>query len=631
MTAGVLMVSLIILASMDLWNQFTEYSKTMWYKDYRDAVLAGDDFWQMAYRTENLELKIEGQESRMHKVRQNLNNLLPRMKIDMENLRGNLHDFKHTRAARISMHDLLINDTEIYRITCGNDAAAPLLRVGLNDFRTDERDSCDVFTDWNVAPDMPTKNTGKSKIRYNPERILPNAFFEKVPLDEGAFALRPLSTGGNYLQVIPPENALSYDRGPWKVVVGGSVVGQQERFRITDEGYIYSPAVGGYLQCSGNQQVRAEPSLSKYSASRFVLQKIGEKDVRYAEEVVSLSEQILSIQQAYTLEHQVSIQAQNAAIKSVTSSDNPAPVRICVGIPMTSKGTEMSSVRDSPLWSNLFDSFMKSVDWRSNKYVYRFYLGFDKADPIYDTGDAWNEIRDIFFNRAKYRLEEALLEASQVDLVLKEQLQIKIMHFGHLEGAPTQVVSQLMIAGYVDKFDYFYQVNDDTLIETANWATSMVGALAGNPSIPNFGVTGPLDTNNDKIFTHSFVHRTHIDVFGYLFPASFKNWWSDDWISTVYGSEHTFRLPNVQIKHNVIAQKINGATQRYEVDHGAQLRLDSELRRGFTQIDAWLSKNNYPRLPLPEVCGYLPATRFLYKLMKHENYNDHHKQIVDEL
>jgi hypothetical protein len=54
-------------------------------------------------------------------------------------------------------------------------------------------------------------------------------------------------------------------------------------------------------------------------------------------------------------------------------------------------------------------------------------------------------------------------------------------------------------------------------------------------------------------------------VFGHLFPPYFKNWWSDDWISTVYGAEHTFLLPDVQIKHNVGAQKTKGTT-RYEVD-----------------------------------------------------------------
>ena len=78
-------------------------------------------------------------------------------------------------------------------------------------------------------------------------------------------------------------------------------------------------------------------------------------------------------------------------------------------------------------------------------------------------------------------------------------------------------------------------------------------------------------------------------MFGHLFPPSFKNWWSDDWISTVYGLEHTFRLAHfvivhvvvymseliplvvvyrvldVDIKHNVGAQKTKGET-RYEVD-----------------------------------------------------------------
>ena len=58
-------------------------------------------------------------------------------------------------------------------------------------------------------------------------------------------------------------------------------------------------------------------------------------------------------------------------------------------------------------------------------------------------------------------------------------------------------------------------------------------------------------------------------MFGHLFPPSFKNWWSDDWITTVYGSEHTFRVPDIQIKHNVAAQKEHGFT-RYEVDKGTR-------------------------------------------------------------
>ena len=75
---------------------------------------------------------------------------------------------------------------------------------------------------------------------------------------------------------------------------------------------------------------------------------------------------------------------------------------------------------------------------------------------------------------------------------------------------PVLLVSSFFLS-QITTFPLF-QINDDTIIETPNWATKLVETLASNPSIPNFGVTGPSDSNNDKIFTHSFVHRTHIEV-----------------------------------------------------------------------------------------------------------------------
>ena len=99
-------------------------------------------------------------------------------------------------------------------------------------------------------------------------------------------------------------------------------------------------------------------------------------------------------------------------------------------------------------------------------------------------------------------------------------------------------------------------------------------------------------------------------MFGHYFPSYFKNWWSDDWISTVYGSEHTFRNAEVVIQHNVESQKTNGPT-RYEVDHSAQLHLDEELLKGHALVDAWLKKNELPRLPLHDICGYAPLVRYI--------------------
>jgi hypothetical protein len=78
--------------------------------------------------------------------------------------------------------------------------------------------------------------------------------------------------------------------------------------------------------------------------------------------------------------------------------------------------------------------------------------------------------------------------------------------------------------------DYFYQLNDDIKLLTKGWTEIFVNKLKSNPLLENFGMVGPLDTNNPRIFTQAFCHRTHYLIFGYFYPFVFKNWYSDDWV-----------------------------------------------------------------------------------------------------
>jgi hypothetical protein len=197
---------------------------------------------------------------------------------------------------------------------------------------------------------------------------------------------------------------------------------------------------------------------SQYNSKALIMEKVPRELVRSSYTLLDLSHKIIEIQSDYAQQFQRTSQEQKSSALDVTGMDNPNPVRICLGVPITSKGTEMKDVTDSPFWTNLFDSFMKSVDWRSNRYVFRFYLGFDKADALYDTGDAWSEMREEFRHRATYRMLEQLMDEAAINAVLSDQLSLKLMHFDHLEGAPSQVVSQLMLSAYTDNFDYFYQV-----------------------------------------------------------------------------------------------------------------------------------------------------------------------------
>jgi len=560
------------------------------------GLQSSNEFWKIGYRLENAEIKLENQRNYHAAVRDGLRSLsLP--------LRGQSNDFTGRRRARHMLEELEHNINNTVEIKC--EANNERLRVGSSDYRTDARDSCLIYT-------------GSSSTTQGPDTM-----FEIVDLGDEAFGLRSLSNE-KYVQVIPPGSGDSFD--PWKLSVGGVVPGAAERFRISPDGYLYSGLVGGFFSCSPNNAVTG--TSYSHMGSRFLVERVSDKAGAAARDLASLSAEIMTIQstaiERAKVDHASSVASADGAAED--AGKNIPATKICLGVPMTSKGTAMKEISESPVWSNLFDSFMESIDWHSNELHFGFFFGFDKADEMYDTGDAWSDIREYFRERATQRLRDQLVDNSAIEKILKEQLSIKLSHFDHLEGSPTQVVSQLMLKAYAEGYDYFYQVNDDTQIISPNWATTFISILSSNPVAPNVGVTGPLDLNNDKIFTHSFVHRTHIEIFGYLFPPSFKNWWSDDWISTVYGETHTFRPADIHIQHNVGAQKLDGYT-RYAVDEGAKLRLDRELMVGFVQvrnvylvnddintfyqIDKWLAKHSFPRLPLPVVCGYIPLVRHL--------------------
>ncbi len=51
------------------------------------------------------------------------------------------------------------------------------------------------------------------------------------------------------------------------------------------------------------------------------------------------------------------------------------------------------------------------------------------------------------------------------------------------------------------------------------------------------------------LIRQALVHRTHLSIFGGLFPPTMRNWHLDDWISTVYGPAGTMHIPDVRIRN----------------------------------------------------------------------------------
>ena len=103
------------------------------------------------------------------------------------------------------------------------------------------------------------------------------------------------------------------------------------------------------------------------------------------------------------------------------------------------------------------------------------------------------------------------------------------------EGDISMIVNHMFVS--INERAYFFRCNDDTVMTTPNWNQRAIETLRRRPS--NVGLALIVDTHrrddiHDNLQTHSFVSSVHRDIFGMYFPAHFKNWFEDDWITNVY-------------------------------------------------------------------------------------------------
>ena len=222
-------------------------------------------------------------------------------------------------------------------------------------------------------------------------------------------------------------------------------------------------------------------------------------------------------------------------------------VKIAVGLAMTTRTTKDLTLDNIayrlPFLKSLLPSFCKTS---SNGYQYHFYTAFDQDDP--------------YLSEEKYlRAVHARFTELVKDLCTKSSnYSLHFVLCSHSKN-PTWAQNDAMMEAYLDNMEYFYRVNDDTQMLSPGWSETFISTL-GDFNPPNVGVVGPLHKGgNEAIMTYDFVHKRHIDIFGYYYPRVFTDWWADDWMSEVYGADRTIKLPSVRLMHT------QEAGQRYKV------------------------------------------------------------------
>jgi len=250
--------------------------------------------------------------------------------------------------------------------------------------------------------------------------------------------------------------------------------------------------------------------------------------------------------------------------------------------PMTTSHSDppIKSIYEIPFWTDLFPSFIdktESLHDNADPFYFTFFIGYDLGDKFLD-----NKENLILMVKEMYKR----LDAANV---CRHKVGVRFYSMADTVHAPSWGVTHLAHSAYDIGVDWFYQINDDVQIRTTKWEKILTEVMA---TTCNVGVTGPKDVSNERIFTQSFSHRTHIDIFGYYFAMPFQNWWSDDWISSVYPPQlvHPATGPR---SHGVVV-KHEARVMRYPVKE-AQHLLDSEVAAGRQTLKQWLidTKNKH--------------------------------------
>lgn len=226
-------------------------------------------------------------------------------------------------------------------------------------------------------------------------------------------------------------------------------------------------------------------------------------------------------------------------------SQNNTQLKIGILIPTTSNKRDWETPEETYLYNMTFKTFGKTY---SPEYKYVFYIGIDRGDKVFD-----KESTQGFFKN--------LVNTDEFN-----NCEIKFIYMDDIQkGYLSKMWNKLFKIAYEEGCDYFFQCGDDIAFKTVGWVKECVDTLQKHK---NIGVTGPIN-NNLYILTQTFVHRTHMEIFGFYFPEDIINWYIDNWINMVYKTMFYYPL-----KHHYCENC--GGEERYDIKN--QLSENDTIR-----------------------------------------------------
>ena len=233
--------------------------------------------------------------------------------------------------------------------------------------------------------------------------------------------------------------------------------------------------------------------------------------------------------------------------------------KVCTITPLTSRGFKGRHISTTALKTIMLASLEKNNE---KKYNYACFFGYDEGDKYWHKHKP--HIMRHFDNQANIEVDVLMVKGGTYTKAVNELAQYAYTHGEH-------------------RCDYFVRVNDDGEFQSQKWASAAIKVLSSfNP--PNVGAVGPVGKRTCcRILIFDMVHRTHLDIFDTYYPAVLDNWWTDDWITKVYGKNRQF-VKGWKMEHHVSKHG-----QRYTVKMTQQKYLQGALESGKKKLQNYLS------------------------------------------
>ena len=273
-----------------------------------------------------------------------------------------------------------------------------------------------------------------------------------------------------------------------------------------------------------------------------------------------------------------------------------------IHLPLSVTSRNLKAVRDLtalPLFQYALPTFITSVE--PALFRYGVSLGADAGDPWYDHAEHQAEMLSWWTRRWHQHWDQSSrIRFCDPDAAVPP---FEILIYNNTQSRNVWAVNYATQRAYEAGYDYFYRINDDTVLYPNQWSSRFVAKLNASRPLPFVGVTGPRDTwraKEDPLLTHSFVARPHLAIFGAHFNYYFGNYFSDDWIhwvyhppynETIFGANASMFsiLEDVTVTHKVVKSRYEVKANRDQ--YKRILQLDREA------LEAYVWRQFHPPEP----------------------------------